>query len=293
MNTVQIKYFLAAATTLNFTEAAKSLFISQPALSKQISALEQELNMVLFVRQKQRVILTPAGSILLEGLPKIEQQYDEIIHKAQVANAGMSGEINIGILEGQMVGDLFTRSFAAFTREYPNISVRLVRRSFSGLQKQLIDGSIDLAITLKFDVEHNPAFQFEEIAASEAIAVVSKNHPLADKLSAGWEDLRQETFIVIDEKDSLAGSRKVMHDFKHHGFTPHIIWAPTLETVMLWVEAGLGIGIVNTMNNLAINPSIHILKDIQLEDTHTVLAWSKSRVNPAIMLFVNFVASMP
>ena len=113
MNTTQIRYFLTAARALNFTEAARQLYISQPALSKQISAMESELNMMLFIRDKKKVRLTPAAMVLLKELPEFEQHYDDIILKAKIANEGNAGDLTIGILEGQMLGE----DFSEYTRD--------------------------------------------------------------------------------------------------------------------------------------------------------------------------------
>ncbi len=291
MNTTQIKYFLAAARTLNFTEAANQLYISQPALSKQISAIENELNMMLFVRSKKKVRLTPAGAVLLKELPSLENHYDDIIRKAKVANEGNEGELSIGILEGQMVGDDFTKSFGLFSETYPNISVRLLRDSFSGLRRQLEDETIDLAITLDFDIMGVPGLHYEIIGTCPAIAAVSKSHPLAANPPSGWADLKGQTFIVIDEKDCFSSARMVIEDCKRAGFTPNFKYASSLETAMLWIEAGLGIGFINTMNSLTMNPNIYLLNSLPCKDTHNVLAWKRENINPAIALFTNFIIS--
>lgn len=289
MNTTQIKYFLTAARTLNFTEAAAQLYISQPALSKQITAIETELNMMLFVRSKKKVRLTPAGAVLLRELPDLENYYDDILRKARIANEGNAGELSIGILEGQMVGDAFTRSFGRFSQIYPNISVRLLRDSFSGLRRQLEDATIDLAITLDFDISGIPDLQYEIIGTCPAIAALSKNHPLAANPPALWSELKGQTFIVIDEKDCFASSRMVLEDCKRAGFTPVFKYAPSLETAMLWIEAGLGIGFINTMNSLTMNPNIRLLDRLPCKNTYNVLAWKQENINPAIPLFTNFM----
>ena len=103
MTSLQIKYFLTAARCLNFTEAARQLYISQPALSQQIAAMEKELNMQLFVRSKGKVFLTPAAVILMHDLPKYEKMYETILKNAQYANEGRSGVLRIGFLQGQPI----------------------------------------------------------------------------------------------------------------------------------------------------------------------------------------------
>lgn len=289
MNTTQIKYFLAAARTLNFTEAASRLYISQPALSKQITAIENELNMMLFIRGKKKMRLTPAGAVLLRELPDLESRYDEIIRKAKIANEGNAGELAIGILEGQMVGDRFTESFGRFSRTYPNISVRLLRDSFSGLRRQLENETIDLAITLDFDICGMPGLQYEVLERCPAIAAVCAGHPLAKHPPTDWRELKGHTMIVIEEKDCFASARMVIEDCKRAGFWPVLKYAPSLETAMLWMEAGIGVGFINTMNNLTMNPNICLLTDLPCKDTHNVLVWKQANINPAISLFTNFI----
>ena len=76
MNMIQMKYFITAAKCLNFTKAADKLFITQPALSRQIASMEAELNMQLFIRNNRSVRLTPAAVVLLEGFEKIYNEYN-------------------------------------------------------------------------------------------------------------------------------------------------------------------------------------------------------------------------
>lgn len=291
MNTTQIKYFLAAARTLNFTEAAAQLYISQPALSKQITAIENELNMMLFVRSKKKILLTPAGTVLLRELPDLENHYDDIIRKARIANEGNAGELSIGILEGQMVGHTFTKAFGFFSETYPNISVRLLRDSFSGLRRQLEEGTIDLAITLDFDIMGVPGLDSEILETCPAIAAISKSHPLAQNPPTNWVDLKEQTFIAVDEKDCFASARMIMEDCTHAGFHPILKYAPSLETAMLWIEAGLGIGFINTMNSLTMNPNIQLLEKLPCKNTYNVMDWKHDNTNPAIALFTNFFAT--
>ena len=288
MNTTQIRYFLAVARTLNFTQAAKQLYISQPALSKQITALEKELDMTLFIRDQKKVRLTPAGAVLYKELPKLEEHYGMILRKASIANSGNEGELSIGILEGQMVGDTFTRIYGQFCQNYPNISIRLVRDSFSGLRRQLDDGSIDIAITLDFDIMGDGSLQHEPLEVCPAIAAVAKSHPIANKKITSWNDLRDVTLIALMEEDCYASDKMIIEDCNQYGFKPTIKYAPSLATAMLWTEAGLGVCFVNSMNNLTLNPNIQMLTDLPCKYTTSVMAWKQENINPAIALFTNF-----
>ncbi len=95
----QIKYFVTVAECLSFTEAAKCLFITQPALSRQISAMEQELGTKLFVRDKKRLKLTPGGSVLYNRLLHLLTDYEEAVEEARHANSGYEGNLHIGFLD--------------------------------------------------------------------------------------------------------------------------------------------------------------------------------------------------
>ena len=79
MNIIQMKYFITAARTLSFTKAAQQLYITQPALSRQILSMEKELNLQLFIRTGRNVRLTPAGRILFERFQTIYEDYQKVL----------------------------------------------------------------------------------------------------------------------------------------------------------------------------------------------------------------------
>ena len=86
----QIKYFVTVAECLSFTEAAKCLFITQPALSRQINAMEEELGTRLFIREKKRLKLTPGGSVLYNRLPKVLSDYAEAVEERHCQNTDIT-----------------------------------------------------------------------------------------------------------------------------------------------------------------------------------------------------------
>ena len=109
MNSTQIKCFLALSETLNFTKAASRLYLTQPALSRQIVTLEQELNTLLFIRDSKNVSLTPAGALLSSELGDIYASLEALVSRVQTVGQGYSGMLTVGVLEGQWMGDALTR----------------------------------------------------------------------------------------------------------------------------------------------------------------------------------------
>lgn len=123
----QIKYFVTVAECLSFTEAAKCLFITQPALSRQINAMEEELGTRLFIREKKRLKLTPGGSVLYNRLPKVLSDYAEAVEDAKHANSGYEGELHIGFLDIYDISELFDDVIREFREAYEQIAMSLER----------------------------------------------------------------------------------------------------------------------------------------------------------------------
>ena len=286
MNFTQIHYFLTAARTLNFTRAAQLLFISQPAISKQITAMERELNMQLFLRDQKSVRLTPVGALFLRELPGLVEHYDEIRARAMEVNSGHSGSLSIGTLEGQWSGEDFTEAFRIFTARYPNVSVRLIQDSFGGLHRRLDEGTIDVAVSLDFDIEYDESLLWVEHGAQQADLAIARTRPVARQEKVSLTDLRDETFLLIDPAESRHGARMMIEECKRAGFTPIVKYAPNTATVMLWIEAGMGVGIIGSLSAIRQKPNIRVLTEISLGPTPICYAWKRENLNPAIPLFM-------
>lgn len=110
MTLSQIQYFLTAARCLNFTVAARELYITQPALGRQISAMEDELGVKLFLRSKNSLSLTPTGSMLQKEFTSLITNYNEILQKIYAMGQDDSVRMRIGILEGYGLGDVLPLS---------------------------------------------------------------------------------------------------------------------------------------------------------------------------------------
>ena len=115
MNIRQLRYFLAVAQELNFTRAAEKVGIAQPPLSQQILALEQELGTALFTREKRRVLLTPAGEILVDHAHRVINAAAAAIDAVRLVQRGAKANITVG---RGLFGDLFVpaRTAALFQR---------------------------------------------------------------------------------------------------------------------------------------------------------------------------------
>ena len=293
MNRMQIKCFLALAQTQNFTKAAEQLYISQPGLSHQIVSLERDLNTQLFVRNQKGVRLTPAAKLLAKELPGINREYEELIQRVQAVGRGHSGSLTIGTLESQWVGGGFADLCCAFVQKYPNIDLQLRSGAFSDLRRWLNQGDVDVALTLQFDIADVSDLQWKAYDNDYARFAVSRRVPLGQKEVITLEDIMEETLLLISPEDSRAGAALSSEFIKSSGLAPkHIRYAPNLSTIMLWVEAGLGIGIINHHSNIASNPMVRLIEEVELTDAgaNSCFAWQKNCMNPAVELFVQMTS---
>lgn len=287
MNTTQIKCFLTVAETLNFTKAAKQLFMTQPGLSRYITSLERELNVLLFIREKQRVRLTPAGALLAKEMKEFDSMINNIIARVQKVGEGYSGRLTIGSLGGQWLDDEFVDIYTRFIRKNPNIDLTFRQGSFRELREWLTAGEIDIAMTLEFDIQGMTEVLYERYAAGHPYLAISRHRELGHKNRITMEEMISEPMIVISPNDSRAGYELVMRFLKSMGKEKRDIrLAPNLATLMMLIEAGQGVGIVNPSSGITHKDSIVTLEMNDDNSASCCFAWMKSNYNPAISLFV-------
>lgn len=292
MNTTQVKCFLAVADTLNFTKAADQLFMSQPGISRQIVTLERELNTLLFIRDKHKVRLTPAGALLAKELASFQTSIDAVLVRVKNIGEGYKGTLSIGVLDGQWMGEDLTNKCIQFINQNSNIDLIFKQGSFSDLRKWLITGDVDLAITLKFDIKNNDEILYENYEKDKAVFAISKHTVLGKKKKISFDDLSDYSFISIAPEDSQAGAELCKMFFKKAGVNINKIkYAPNLATVMMWTEAAQGFAIINHRSSIVANSSIRIIDELTIDDDEAsnCIAWKKSNLNPAISMFVNYL----
>lgn len=152
MTIQQISHFIAVAQHLHFGEAAKELYIAQPALSNSIAALEGELNVKLFARSSRRVTLTPAGKVFYENVQEVVEGLNRAIQKTRLAESGYAGTLDIGILGGLSKGD-FPKVIYRFQKRFPNMAINLRQTNMKTLNRWLAHGEVDLGITRSVDLQ--------------------------------------------------------------------------------------------------------------------------------------------
>jgi LysR family transcriptional regulator, cyn operon transcriptional activator len=176
----QLRYLLAVAAENNFTRAADRLFITQSALSQQIQALENEVNVRLIDRSTRNIRLTAAGGLLSDYARRILNEADE----AQVALNDLEGlkrgEVKVGVVQ-TVNAYLIPQVVAKFLESYPTIKLYIEELPADQIESKLLKGELQLGIS--FAPEHSPELQSESLYEEPLVAVAKVGHPLAQQES--------------------------------------------------------------------------------------------------------------
>ena len=171
-----LKYFTVVAEELNITHAAERLCMSQPPLSNQMKALEEELGVKLFIRGKRQLQLTDAGRLLLLRATQILDMTDKAQHEVMSLEGGMSGTINLGIIEGR-APFLIARWISGFKEEFPKVKYSMWNGSSDDVLDRLRQGLVDLAvIAAPYDTEHLEGIT---VGRGPWVAIMSRTNELA------------------------------------------------------------------------------------------------------------------
>lgn len=294
MTHFQIECFLNVAKYLNFTEAANHLFIAQSSLSRNISNLEEELDMKLFFRTKKYVRLTPAGAVLYKEFSALMEQGKAAVEKARAAGLGQEGSISIGVIESQRSENFLPSVLNALREKYPNIKLSVFRGNFKELRNALFEGKIDISLTMDFDLPGYPATDtiYQPFFHSSARCVLSKSHPLAKREYIHLEDLKNVPIVAINPEISYGAYNNAMELCKIHGFTPQEIHlSNSTQDTLLMVESGLGFSILDENCISSANESIQSIPVLRSDPLVLVAIWKKDNFNPVISLFVNLLTT--
>ena len=287
----QLKYFMAVARCLSFTEAARSLFMTQPALSRQIQAMEAELGTQLFIRDKKTLKLTPGGSALYNELPDFLRRYDEMAAEVRHANRGFEGVLRIGILDVYDASELFVPILTRFQQEHASIRLTMGRYSLSELPERLYDDKLDLICTYGFSLFDKPDLMTVNVQKYDSCVMLNRNHPLADKSDLTLDDLRQERFVQLCSEANEEGYQYITNLLSKAGISPGAIQVEKNEDVLLWVEMGLGVAVTSNRTIERQNPRV-VIRELNMPEVKghdMTLAWRKGNYNPAIALFMELV----
>ncbi|MDW7671103.1 MAG: LysR substrate-binding domain-containing protein [Bacillota bacterium] len=283
----QLKCFASVAEYLSFTEAARHLYVAQSAVSQQIAALEKELGVSLFQRNKRSVKLTNAGQVLLKETQFLLSRMNEAVEKARQADVGLIGTLRIGFL-GYTERIILPPLIRRFRKLYPQIELKLDQYHHGELIEMLSNEELDIGFTLAFGIEPVSSLDVQTIFQENISVVMHEDHPMASLKTVDLAALASEPFVVINRRESPQGYQQTLQICSNHGFTPRIEHEPRLmQTLLMLVDAGLGISILPLSAQLQASDTLRFIPLKEQQQGHElVAAWKRNNTNPSIPLFL-------
>lgn len=284
----QLESFLVLAQRLSFTQAAEDLFISQPTLSRIISALEQELGLQLFYRSSRSVSLTPAGRAFARECPRILDSYRTGVDAALLAQRGLRGSITVGILR-----DTFdtgaVKIYQRMAAEYPQIHIVLREFNHSDLIRTFMAGEVDAIINTGDTL---PPEEVESIILrrDRQCAVVPVYAPMAQMRSLRMEDLKDENFVVMSRTSSLPGYGMLWRMATEAGFTPKVTAeAGYVPSLLMMVACGVGVSTLTDNLEYLAQGMVSFIPLVGVPLSCHTFAWRRDNRNPSLPFMLEVV----
>lgn len=280
----QLRYFQAVAEELHFSRAAARLRVAQPALSRQIQQLEDEIGTQLLKRTQRVVELTPAGAIFLERTSQILEEIGKAVADARRISKGEYGHLVVGFIHSSTYG-LLPAIVERFRHLYPDIELELREMTIAEQHDALSRGLIDIGL-----LRPQPApsgIEVQPIMDDPFLLAVPNKHPLAKVDAIDLQTLAAEPMVMFSKRESPLFHSRIIAMCEQAGFNPKIIQHATqIHTIVGLVGAGIGIAVVpGTARNL--HPrGVRFLQIMdEPEPVHVALGWQRGKDTPAVRSF--------
>lgn len=282
MELQQLEYFLAIAQIGNFTKAAKSVAVTQSALSRSIIRLEKELGVQLLNRNTKEVTLTKYGRMLLSHAERIVKEKNSAKMEIDKPDEEI---INLSFLHS-LGSYIVPHLISGFRKDHPQCKFRLNQDNSTVLTEQLIKGNTDLCICSNLLM--NETIGWMPLISEELFVIVPLNHPLAKRKSVNLKEIDNESFITLKPFYGLRLLANQLFDMT--GISPHIEFeGDEIVTVANLVAADLGVSIIPKIPGLE-QLNVKFLKISSPHCRRIIgIAWDTSRIlSPLVYEFQRF-----
>jgi len=290
-----LRYFVAVGEEQHYGRGAQRLRVAQPALSRQIQDLEEELGFKLFDRLPRGVKLSVAGQCFIEDARRILEQVSQATARARRVASGQSGTLRVGFIESMSWHGVVPDSFRQFRERQPDAELQI--KPLSSLEQIAAVRSGQLEAGFVFTIANiDRELAQLEIALVSLMLAVSKRHPLAKSKSLRLRDLSNASFIWFPRRESPLFYDRLMHACFRGGLkSPHIVQEGVNEaTILSLVSCGLGVAFVSGATRWRCPGSVILLPVADLKLSLTLaLIWQKDNSSPLLARFVADVRLLP
>ena len=282
-----MSYVLAVADAGNFSLAAQSCHVGQPALSQQIARLEKELGVTLFTRGPRGATLTQAGQAFVIRAREILRSAQALQEEMSLYAGLRKGTLTLGIITSLQCID-FGDMLSAFCSSYPDISVNIVQNGTYRLADLLLERRVDLALLNRPAGGLPAGLEFAKLGEDRYSLAVSRLHPLAREGEVSLRELRNERFIFHEAGQVAA--QLCLEACRLAGFEPNIVCRSGSPTTGLYmVRGGLGVAFLPSeeFKSHAVDGVVELkLKEPILKEVG--VAWRRDAASPLLEGAVRF-----
>ncbi|MFC7910566.1 LysR family transcriptional regulator [Streptomyces nigra] len=271
-----LRYFVTVAEELHFTHAAARLYVSQPALSKQIRALERQLGVELLDRGPRGVTLTEAGAALLPHARSVLAAWAEGAAALDAVRAAARGTLVVGMSTSPGRGGLLPAIRSRFTAAHPEVTVRLRQVSWEDPTAGLADGEADVAFVW-LPLPDAGRYGWTVVAEEPRLVALPETHPLADRPEVDFADLADEPFLALPQSSGPLRDHWLALD--ERGGRPPRIGAEIASTEETYeaLVAGLGVCLLASGNAPLITLGGVVTRPVRgLSPARYALAWRRT-----------------
>lgn len=237
-----LKCFILVAENLSFARTAETLYISQPAVTKQINALEKELGVTLFIRSTRHVELTPAGMSFYKDAKDIVLKTQIAVTRVQKQNI-VTDTIRIG-LSNPVALFYATPILKKFHAVQPDTRPIIEVHSYKIILNLFLENKLDVLFYYKENMPQKSGVCFLELKKDSLSCLMLSNHPLAQKNSVSLKDMKNETVIACNPLNAPQSIATFQQQLSEHQPTDKILYCDNIEIAHCMVAAGMGISVL-------------------------------------------------
>ncbi|HXC38383.1 MAG TPA: LysR substrate-binding domain-containing protein [Burkholderiales bacterium] len=285
----QLRYFVAVAEQANFNRAAERLHVAQPALSRQVGALETEMGVPLFERLPRGVRLTPAGSVFLDRARRILAEVESAREQAQEAQQGKVGTLRLGFSAIAVKNQVVPEALRRFRLARPHVQLDVHTLVSPEQVARLYNRTQDVGFLYMPPAAH-PALRFVELAPYRMIIALPRRHRLAGRAVLRMADLAKEDFVWLAQARMPWIHDELLAECLGKGFSPRIVQqADDSEAMLALVSVDLGVAFIHPLQQAPMREVVYK----EVVDLGLVwplyMAWRRDETNPVVTSFVDLV----